>query len=133
MRSAFLSSKEYRDFAAQCLRWAARAKREKRGTFGNSGLGCDDTVAGQIANLSRAFRPDARRSAGPARCPTTSTIWTFLHLPGLARPSNQSARSVIIIIFLAAVVTGWIVASLMPAPPNGLLLSSLLAGDRHPT
>jgi len=29
MRSAFLSSKEYRDFAAQCLRWAARAKRKE--------------------------------------------------------------------------------------------------------
>ena len=29
MRSAFLSPKEYRDFAAQCLRWAARAKREE--------------------------------------------------------------------------------------------------------
>src|SRR5215475_1664118 len=29
MRSAFLSSKEYRDFAAQCLRWAARAKCEE--------------------------------------------------------------------------------------------------------
>jgi hypothetical protein len=29
MRSALLSSKEYRDFAAQCLRWAARAKREE--------------------------------------------------------------------------------------------------------
>jgi hypothetical protein len=28
MRSTFLSPKEYRDFAAQCLRWAARAKRE---------------------------------------------------------------------------------------------------------
>ena len=29
MHSAFLSPKEYRDFAAQCLRWAARAKREE--------------------------------------------------------------------------------------------------------
>src|SRR5262249_36212904 len=30
MRSAFLSPKEYRDFAAaQCLRWAVRAKREE--------------------------------------------------------------------------------------------------------
>lgn len=29
MRSALLSAKEYRDFAAQCLRWAARAKREE--------------------------------------------------------------------------------------------------------
>jgi len=29
MRSAFLSPKEYRDFAAQCLRWAARAKHEE--------------------------------------------------------------------------------------------------------
>jgi hypothetical protein len=29
MRSAFLSPKEYRDFAAQCLRWAARAKRKE--------------------------------------------------------------------------------------------------------
>jgi len=29
MRSAFLSPKEYRDFAAQCLRWAARARREE--------------------------------------------------------------------------------------------------------
>jgi len=29
MRSAFLSPKEYRTFAAQCLRWAARAKREE--------------------------------------------------------------------------------------------------------
>ena len=29
MRSAFLSPKEYRDFATQCLRWAARAKREE--------------------------------------------------------------------------------------------------------
>jgi hypothetical protein len=29
MRSAFLSPKEYRDFAAQCLRWAFRAKREE--------------------------------------------------------------------------------------------------------
>jgi hypothetical protein len=29
MRSAFLSPKEYRDFAAQCLRWAARAKRQE--------------------------------------------------------------------------------------------------------
>src|SRR6266699_1851761 len=29
MRSAFLAPKEYRDFAAQCLRWAARAKREE--------------------------------------------------------------------------------------------------------
>jgi hypothetical protein len=29
MGSAFLSPKEYRDFAAQCLRWAARAKREE--------------------------------------------------------------------------------------------------------
>jgi hypothetical protein len=26
MRSTSLSPKEYRDFAAQCLRWAARAK-----------------------------------------------------------------------------------------------------------
>ena len=29
MRSAFLSPKEYRDFAAQCFRWASRAKREE--------------------------------------------------------------------------------------------------------
>src|SRR5215471_12301312 len=29
MRSSFLSAKEYRDFAAQCLRWAFRAKREE--------------------------------------------------------------------------------------------------------
>jgi len=29
MRSASLSPKEYRDFAAQCLRWAARAKSEE--------------------------------------------------------------------------------------------------------
>jgi hypothetical protein len=29
MRSTSLSPKEYRDFAAQCLRWAARAKREE--------------------------------------------------------------------------------------------------------
>jgi hypothetical protein len=29
MRSTFLSRKEYRDFAAQCLRWASRAKREE--------------------------------------------------------------------------------------------------------
>jgi hypothetical protein len=29
MRSTFLSAKEYRDFAAQCLRWASRAKREE--------------------------------------------------------------------------------------------------------
>ena len=29
MRSASLSLKEYRDFAAQCLRWAARAKSEE--------------------------------------------------------------------------------------------------------
>jgi len=29
MRSAFLSPKEYRDFSAQCLRWAVRAKREE--------------------------------------------------------------------------------------------------------
>ena len=29
MRSTFLSPKEYRDFAAQCLRWASRAKREE--------------------------------------------------------------------------------------------------------
>jgi hypothetical protein len=28
MRSALLSPKEYRDFATQCFRWAARAKRE---------------------------------------------------------------------------------------------------------
>src|SRR5215475_8174235 len=29
MRSTFLSPKEYRDFAAQCLRWAFRAEREE--------------------------------------------------------------------------------------------------------
>jgi hypothetical protein len=29
MRSALVSPKQYRDFAAQCLRWAARAKREE--------------------------------------------------------------------------------------------------------
>ena len=29
MRSGSLSSKEYRDFAAQCLRWAAKAKSEE--------------------------------------------------------------------------------------------------------
>jgi hypothetical protein len=29
MRSAFLSPKEYRAFAAQCFRWGARAKREE--------------------------------------------------------------------------------------------------------
>jgi hypothetical protein len=29
MRSPFLSPREYRDFAAQCFRWAARAKREE--------------------------------------------------------------------------------------------------------
>jgi hypothetical protein len=28
MRPALVSPKEYRDFAAQCLRWAAHAKRE---------------------------------------------------------------------------------------------------------
>jgi hypothetical protein len=28
MRSALLSPKEYRDFAAQCLRWAAHARHE---------------------------------------------------------------------------------------------------------
>jgi hypothetical protein len=29
MRSALLSAKEYRDFARQCLRWAAQSKREE--------------------------------------------------------------------------------------------------------
>ena len=29
VRSALTSPKEYRDFAAQCLRWAARAKSEE--------------------------------------------------------------------------------------------------------
>ena len=29
MRSALVSPKQYRDFAAQCLRWAARAKHEE--------------------------------------------------------------------------------------------------------
>ena len=29
MRSAVLSPKKYRAFAAHCLRWAARAKREE--------------------------------------------------------------------------------------------------------
>jgi hypothetical protein len=29
MRSGLLSSNEYRDFAAQCLRWAANAKSEE--------------------------------------------------------------------------------------------------------
>jgi hypothetical protein len=29
MRSALVSPKEYRAFAAQCLRWAARATREE--------------------------------------------------------------------------------------------------------
>jgi hypothetical protein len=29
MRSALASPKEYRDFAAQCLRWAAHAKQEE--------------------------------------------------------------------------------------------------------
>ena len=43
---------------------ANRTLLGKRGTFGNSGRGCDDAVgAGQIANPSQAFRPDARRSA----------------------------------------------------------------------
>ena len=110
---------------------ANRTLLGKRGTFGNSGRGCDDAVgAGQIANLSQAFRPDARRDRLDVQ--QVPRFGPFLHLPGLARPSNPCARSVAII-FLAAAVTGWIMASLMPAPPNGLLLSSLLAGDRHPT
>jgi len=29
MRSALLSPKQYRDFAAQCMRWAAHAKHEE--------------------------------------------------------------------------------------------------------
>jgi hypothetical protein len=29
MRSASLSPKEYRDFAAQCFRWAARSRRDE--------------------------------------------------------------------------------------------------------
>jgi hypothetical protein len=29
VRSALVSPKQYRDFAAQCLRWAARAKHEE--------------------------------------------------------------------------------------------------------
>jgi hypothetical protein len=29
MRSARLSPKQYRDFASQCLRWAAKAKHEE--------------------------------------------------------------------------------------------------------
>jgi hypothetical protein len=29
MRSTLVSPKQYRDFAAQCLRWAARAKHEE--------------------------------------------------------------------------------------------------------
>jgi hypothetical protein len=29
MRSALLSAKQYRDFAAQCMRWAAHAKHEE--------------------------------------------------------------------------------------------------------
>jgi hypothetical protein len=29
MRSVLVSPKQYRDFAEQCLRWAARAKREE--------------------------------------------------------------------------------------------------------
>jgi len=33
MRSALVSPKEYRDFAAQCLRWAARAKHEEHKTM----------------------------------------------------------------------------------------------------
>src|SRR5262249_44960543 len=112
---------------------ANRTLLGKRGTFGNSGRGCDDAVgAGQIANPSQAFRPDARPSARPARCPTSSTIWTFFTSPRSRSASKPRARSVVII-FLAAVVIGWIMASLMPAPPNGLPLSSLLAGDRHPT
>ena len=71
---------------------ANRTLLGKRGTFGNSGRGCDDAVgAGQIANPSQAFRPDARRSARPARCPTSSTIWTFFTSPR-SRSAVQATR-----------------------------------------
>src|SRR5262249_4801561 len=68
MRSTFLSPKEYRDFAAQCLRWASRAKREEHK---NIMLQMADhwvqTARRRLRSIGRAFGVEAdpakRRSA----------------------------------------------------------------------
>src|SRR5262249_54054683 len=112
---------------------ANRTLLGKRGTFGNSGRACYDLwgpARPRIRAKHSGRTPDARRDRLDVQ--QVPRFGPFLHLPGLARPSNPCARSVVII-FLATAVTGWIMASLMPAPPNGLFLSSLLAGDRHTT
>jgi hypothetical protein len=52
VRSATLSPKEYRDFAAQCLRWAARAKSEEHKSA--------------MLNMAHHWMQTAQKMEGPA-------------------------------------------------------------------
>src|SRR5215475_7359747 len=68
MRSAFLSSKEYRDFAAQCLRWAARAMCEEHK---NMMLQMADHWMQTAQKLERAdtYRCETSRKFTASECP----------------------------------------------------------------
>jgi len=75
MRSAVVSPKEYRDFAAQCLRWAARAKREEH-----------KSMMLQMANhwMQRAYELER---ANPPRCIPSGA-------PLASMPPQDDARQV---------------------------------------
>jgi hypothetical protein len=67
MRSALMSPRQYRDFAAQCLRWAAHAKHEEHKSMM---LQMAEHWMQMAEELERA---GASRSA-PSRMPLTSPL-----------------------------------------------------------
>ena len=105
MRSTFLSAKEYRDFAAQCLRWASRAKREEHKNMMLQWqiTGCRQrkqwsasTPAFHRARVWRRRRP-RKTTLGKSRCRTISRVRVDdLLLAGAkyvrVRPSQASIR-----------------------------------------
>ena len=98
MRSTFCSPKEYRDFAAQCLRWAARAKHEEHK---NMMLQMADHWMQPAQELEHAdtYRcvPSGARLASTPRDPPIRTLNAYRMdcsgrgLPALHRP-KPSAR-----------------------------------------
>jgi hypothetical protein len=67
MRSPLTSPKEYRDFAAQCLRWAARAKSEQH-----------KNVMFQMADhwmqIAQELERSGRSPCAPSRAGLASTL-----------------------------------------------------------
>jgi hypothetical protein len=78
MRSALVSPREYRAFAAQCSRWAARARREEHRTM--------------MLRMANHWMQTAQELEAAGTCPSVPSGTSLVSRPSHEKKSEREMR-----------------------------------------